>query len=126
MLKHTEERLLAVMPQKEKKRYCAINAIPSVKDALDAEKDLLQWIQGTSLLDTSLVKIKKSQIEGSARQADPSLLIQEENQFLELNLPKVPLKKLQELREQLHVETVTSTFQKTNKAGRKYFTSSIV
>ncbi len=98
------------MPAKEKKRYTAINATASPTETAEAEKDLMKWIQQTHSIDTSLKQT-------GAKNEDSTILLEEENTFLELNLSKAQFRKVLEARDKFHVEKFVTPFQRTNRAG---------
>mmetsp|Transcript_18579 Transcript_18579/g.20196 ORF Transcript_18579/g.20196 Transcript_18579/m.20196 type:complete len:916 (-) Transcript_18579:34-2781(-) len=109
LVRSTEEKLLRVMPAKEKKRYTAINATASPTEAAEAGKDLIKWIQQTHSIDTSLKQT-------GAKNEDSTILLEEENNFLEFNLSKAQFRKVLEARDKFHVEKFATPFQRTNKA----------
>lgn len=47
-MKTTEEKLLKLMPEKEKKKYLAVNSTASREQVAEAERDLNEWIQATT------------------------------------------------------------------------------
>lgn len=62
-MKATEDRMLSMMPLKEKKKYIALTktSVPA-DEVLNAEQDLMNWMKQTAELDSKLAS--KSKTEG--------------------------------------------------------------
>jgi hypothetical protein len=61
----TEERLVSVLPPKEKKRYAALSHKVTPSEIVDAENDLLSWNKKVAEKETTLLGSQRS--SGSGR-----------------------------------------------------------
>jgi hypothetical protein len=127
LMRKTEEKLLSVMPSREKKRYEAVHCKVSENEKMKAENDLFSWVANQSKLDDSLkMKRKTEKEDGSSVSAVTSSSSnfsssssEEEQRFLEGNLSlinKSQYQKIEKARIQYKINELSS-LQKTNKAG---------
>lgn len=61
LMRAAEERMVSIMPLKEKRKYAALTktTVP-VEEVLNAEQDLLNWMKQTAELDSKLASKSKT------------------------------------------------------------------
>lgn len=107
----TEAKLLAIMPEKAKKRYLAVKCSASPQQIAEAEEDLAAWLCSASELDGTLR-------QKSERASTPDMCEDHNDDHwkLLLSLSKVQVDKIEAVRKQLKAAEL-SAIQRERIAG---------
>lgn len=125
-MKAAEEKMLSLMPQKEKKKYLTLTKLKaSPQEVMSAEEDLLNWMKQTSALDAKLAT--KTIVAGESKQANSfhihhllKPIIDDFNDFPHLHLlNKNQQARIADARKLFKWENI-STLQRDYRAGNYY------